>query len=148
MEVYFHRKQIDFNRGIVKKYGEDIFDVDSYSSLQSQNIKIYKLHGSIDLFQYKGKIRFLSAGGTKKTFLGEECGDYSIRWPVEFGGYRHVIESLYLEMFRLLRDMAKGECWWIIIGFSFRDRSVCSILNDLLELKAIRDRPRTLLIDN
>ena len=79
--------------------------------------------------------------------MGDDCGEYSIRWPIEFGGYRHVIESPYLDLFRLFRDLARGDNWWVIIGFSFRDRTICSILNDLLELKAKRDRPKVLFID-
>jgi hypothetical protein len=148
LEVYFNRKQIDFTRGIVTKYGEDILDVSSYNSSQAKSTKIFKLHGSIDLFSSKGQIRQLKAAGSQKTFLGDECGEYSIRWPIEFGGYRHVIESPYLDLFRLLRDTANEDKWWFIIGFSFRDRTICSILNDILGLKARRDRPNVFLIDN
>jgi len=70
-----------------------------------------------------------------------------MRWPIEFGGYRHVIESPYLDLFRRLRDGAKAKDWWIIIGFSFRDRTICSLLNDVLGLKAERKRPNALLLD-
>ncbi len=147
VEVYFNRKEIDFSRGIVKKYGEDIFDVDSYESPPEKNIKIFKLHGSIDLFQKSGKIRQLDVAGPEKTFLGEECGEESMRWPIEFGGYRHVIESPYLDLFRLFRQAAKQDSWWIIIGFSFRDRTICSILDDVLRLKPVRERPHVLIIN-
>lgn len=147
MEVYFNRKEIDFSRGIVNRYGEDLFDVDSYESPQAKDIKIYKLHGSVDLFQKKGKIRQLSAAGSEKTFLGEEYGEASMRYPIEFGGYRHVIESPYLDLFRRLRDSAKEKKWWITVGFSFRDRTICSLLNDVLRLKPQRERPNVLLLD-
>lgn len=147
MEVYFNRKEIDFSRGIVNRYGEDLFDVDSYESHQARDIKIYKLHGSVDLFQKRDKIRQLSAAGAEKTFLGEEYGEESMRWPIEFGGYRHVIESPYLDLFRRLRDAAKEKKWWISIGFSFRDRTICSLLNDVLRLKPERERPNALLLD-
>jgi hypothetical protein len=149
IEVYFNRREIDFSRGIVKRYGEDLFDVDSYESPRTQaiGIKIYKLHGSVDLFQKKGRIIQLNAAGAEKTFLGKEYGEESMRWPIEFGGYRHVIESPYLDLFRLLRDTAKEKRWWIMIGFSFRDRTICSVLDDVLRLKPERDRPNALLID-
>jgi len=146
LEVYFNRREIDYCRGIVNRSGEDVLDVDSYASHQTTNVKIYKLHGSIDLFQKRGKIRQFKAPGTGKTFLGDECGEESMRWPIEFGGYRHVIESPYLDLFRLLRDAAKADRWWIIIGFSFRDRTICSILNDVLGMKTQRDRPNALLL--
>jgi len=106
-----------------------------------------KLHGSVDLFQKKGKIRQLDAARAEKTFLGEEYGEESMRWPIEFGGYRHVIESPYLDLFRRLRDAAKAKNWWIIIGFCFRDRTICSLLNDVLRLKPERERPKVLLLD-
>jgi hypothetical protein len=147
VEVYFNRKEIDYCRGIVSRYGEDVLDVDSYAAHPTTNVRIYKLHGSVDLFQKKGRTRQLQAPGAEKTFLGDEYGEEVMRWPIEFGGYRHVIESPYLDLFRLLRDTAKVDKWWIIIGFSFRDRTICSILNDVLELKAQRDRPNALLID-
>ena len=147
VEVYFNRKQIDCCNGIISKYGEDILDVDSYNSNQTISINIFKLHGSVDLFKKQRKIRQFKSAGNLQTYLGDEIGEYSIRWPIEFGGYRHVIESPYLDLFRLLRDLAKGDKWWIIIGFSFRDRTICSILNDLLELKAQRERPTILFVD-
>jgi hypothetical protein len=148
VEVYFNRKEIDFSRGIVNRYGEDVFDVDEYGSLQSQNkaAKIYKLHGSVDLFEAKGKIRLFTAAGGEKTFLGESYGEESLHWPIEFGGYRHVIESPYLDLFRLLRDTAQEENWWIFIGFSFRDRTICSLLNDVLRIKSRSERPNALLL--
>ena len=34
-----------------------------------------------------------------------------------------------------------------IIGFSFRDRTICSILDDVLRLKPLRDRPKAFLIN-
>jgi len=147
MEVYFNRKEIDFSRGIVNRYGEDVFDADSYEGPITKNIKIFKLHGSVDLFSQKGKIRQLTAAVAERTFLGEEYGMESMRWPIEFGGYRHVIESPYLDLFRRLRDAAKEKNWWIIIGFSFRDRTICSLLDDVLRLKPQRERPNALLLD-
>jgi hypothetical protein len=146
LEVYFNRREIDFCRGIVNRSGEDILDVDSYEPPRTPDVRIYKLHGSVDLFQKGGKIRQFKAPGTGKTFLGDEYGEESMRWPIEFGGYRHVIESPYLDLFRLLRDAAKADRWWIIIGFSFRDRTICSILNDVLGMKTQRDRPNALLL--
>lgn len=84
LEVYFNRREIDYSRGIVSKSGEDVLDVDSYESSRTENVRIYKLHGSIDLFQKRGKIRQFKAPGTGKTFLGDEYGEESMRWPIEF----------------------------------------------------------------
>jgi hypothetical protein len=146
-EVYFNRKEIDFSNGTIARFGENVFDIDSYELPQTINVKIYKLHGSVDLFQKGDKIRRLSASGAERTYMGEEYGEELMRWPIEFGGYRHVIESPYLDLFRKLRDAAKEENWWIIIGFSFRDRTICSLLDDVLRLKPKIERPKALLLD-
>ena len=147
MEVYFNQKEIGFSRGIVNKYGENLLDVDSYEAPSSVDVRVFKLHGSVDLFEEKGKIRQLNVAGAKKTFLGHEYGKESMRWPIEFGGYKHIIESPYLDLFRKLRDAAKKDSWWIVIVFSFRDRTICSLLNNVLSLKPKRDRPSILLLD-
>jgi hypothetical protein len=149
VETYLNRRQIEYCGGIIQRFGENVFDVDSYDSPPEQNkpCKIYKLHGSVDLFEKEGKIRKLDAPRTDDRFVIKEYGKESMRFPIEFGGYRQIIESPYLDMFRRLRDTAKKENWWIIIGFSFRDRTVCSILNDVLRLKPQRERPTVLLLN-
>jgi len=149
IETYFNRKEVDFCRGIISRYGDSVFDVDSYEALPAQNMpcKIYKLHGSVDLFQKEDKIRRFEVPRTEEPFLVKEYGEESLRWPIEFGGYRHVIESPYLDLFRRLRDTAKEKKWWIMIGFSFRDRTICSILNDVLRLTPRRERPNVLLLN-
>jgi hypothetical protein len=149
VETYLNQKQIEYCRGIVPRFGENVFDVDSYDSLSEQNkpCKIYKLHGSVDLFEKEGKIRKLDAPRTDDRFVIKEYGKESMRFPIEFGGYRQIIESPYLDLFRRLRDAAKEKKWWTIIGFSFRDRTVCSILNDVLRLKLKRERPTILFLN-
>lgn len=149
IETYFNRKEVDFCRGIISRYGDSVFDVDSYESLSAQNMpcKIYKLHGSVDLFQKGDKIRRFEVPRTEDPFLVKEYGEESMRWPIEFGGYRHIIESPYVDLFRRLRDTAKEKKWWIVVGFSFRDRTICSILNDVLRLKPKRERPNVLLLN-
>jgi hypothetical protein len=149
VETYFNRKEIDFWRGIISRYGDSIFDVDSYESLLVQNMhcKIYKLHGSVDLFQKGDKIRRLEVPRIEEPFLVKEYGEELMRWPIEFGGYRHIIESPDLDLFRRFRDTAKEKKWWIVVGFSFRDRTICSILNDVLRLKPKIERPNVLLLN-
>jgi hypothetical protein len=149
LETYFNRREIDFWRGIVSRYGESVFDVDSYDPLLAENMpcKIYKLHGSVDLFRKEDKIKRLEVPRAEDPFLIKEYGEEFMRWPIEFGGYRHIVESPYLDLFRRLRDVAKQKTWWIVIGFSFRDRTICSLLNDVLRLKSKRERPAILLLN-
>jgi hypothetical protein len=149
IETYCKQKEIDFSNGVTPRYGDSIFDVDSYdlNAEKIKNCKIYKLHGSVDLFQKQDKIRRLEVPRTEDPFLVKEYGEESMRWPIEFGGYRHIIESPYLDLFRRFRDAAKEKNWWIVVGFSFRDRTICSILNDVLRLKPKRERPNVLLLN-
>lgn len=149
IETYFKQKEIDFSNGVTPRFGDSIFDVDSYdlNVEKNKNCKIYKLHGSVDLFQKEDKIRRLEVPRTEDPFLIKEYGEESMRWPIEFGGYRHIIESPYLDLFRRFRDLAKEKNWWIVVGFSFRDRTICSILNDVLRLKPKRERPNVLLLN-
>ena len=48
MEVYFNRREIDFSRGIVNRYGENIFDVDEYVSQRNQNTVLQKFTSFTD----------------------------------------------------------------------------------------------------
>ncbi|UCH02609.1 MAG: SIR2 family protein [Candidatus Bathyarchaeota archaeon] len=146
IEIYLNRKQLDFSRGIVNRFGDNVFDVNSYND-GANKIGVYKLHGSIDLFQKGDQIRQSLPIVSDITDVKEEFGEESLRWPIEFGGYRHIIESPYLDLFRLLRDRAREDQYWIIIGSSLRDRTICSILNDVLRLRVIRERPKVVLLD-
>lgn len=146
IELYLNRKQLDLTKGIVNRFGDNVFDVNSYTN-GANKIGVYKLHGSIDLFQKGDLIRQSLPIVSDITDFKEEFGEESLRWPIEFGGYRHIIESPYLDLFRLLRDRAREDKYWIIIGSSLRDRTICSILNDVLRLRIIRERPKVVLID-
>lgn len=149
IETYFKQREIDFSNGVIPRFGDSIFDVDSYdlNAEKNKNCKIYKLHGSVDLFQKEDKIRRLEVPRAEDPFIVKEYGEELMRWPIEFGGYRHIIESPYLDLFRRFRDIAKGKNLWIVIGFSFRDRTICSILNDVLRLKPKRERPKVFLLN-
>lgn len=89
------------------------------------------------------KIRKLSAFPEGRTTFGEEV----MRWPIEFGGYRIIIQSPYLDLFRLFRQRIKDDGAWVLFGSSFRDISICSTMNDVLRLKIGRSYPKIVFIN-
>lgn len=149
IETFLHRHQVVFAQGIAPRYGYNVFDVDSFIEKEG-SVEVFKLHGSVDLFRKNGEIRQLPAYTSDGlTFLGEEFGEELMRYPTEFGGYRHVIESPYLELFRLFRDRLKSDfqSLWLLIGSSFRDVTICSIMNDVLRLGERGRNPLIILVN-
>jgi len=149
IEAFLNRHQVNFTQGIVPRYGEYVLDVDSYDDKDSK-VGVFKLHGSIDLFRKNGdisQVRAFTSDGL--THLGEKLGEEHIRYPIEFGGYRHVIESPYLELFRLFRDRLRVDIQslWLLIGSSFRDITICSVMNDVLRLKEVGRRPVIIFVN-
>jgi NAD-dependent SIR2 family protein deacetylase len=148
METYLNRRQISFTQGIVHRYGYNVFDVDSFNDGNTL-VGIFKLHGSVDLFRKNRQIRQLSAYRyeTGITHLGEDFGEEVMRYPLEFGGYQHIIESPFLDLFRLFRDRIKNDVMWILVGSSFRDITICSIMNDVLRSKRVSEYPKILFVN-
>lgn len=150
VEAFLNRHQVNFTQGIVLRYGDYVLDIDSYDD-KDDKVGVFKLHGSIDFFRKNGEIRQFPAFPTRDglTYLGEEFGEEHIRFPIEFGGYRHVIESPYLDLFRLFRDRIKVayQTLWLLIGTSFRDIAICSIMNDVLRLKERGRLPIIILVN-
>ncbi len=148
METYLNRRQITFTQGIVHRYGYNVFDVDSFND-GNVRVGVFKLHGSVDLFRKNRQIRQLSAYRYEKgvTHLGEDFGEEVMRYPLEFGGYQHIIESPFLDLFRLFRDRIKNDRIWILVGSSFRDMTICSIMNDVLKSKRVSDYPKIVFVN-
>jgi len=137
IETYLGRRQVDFTQGLVQRFGYVIFDISTYDE-RSGKVGLFKLHGTIDLFNIDGIVR-------QRKFM-ENLGEEVVYYPIEFSGYNHVIESPYLELFYLFRNRLRGDNTWIIIGSSLRDRTICSIMNDVIRLESIDQRPRVVLV--
>lgn len=138
IETFLSEHQIPFIDGIEHKFGYSSYNVDSFNDV-GERIGIFKLHGSMDLYNIQGKIR--------RKMYEDEIGDEVIYYPVEFSGYRHIIESPYLELFYLFRDRLSKFNLWIIIGSSLRDRTICSIMNNIIQLKIESERPKIILVN-
>lgn len=156
IEAYLHHHQIETNDGITRRYGADLYDVTSYpTEIPKPKIslrtpaEILKLHGSIDLFIKKGIIRQYTSFSLEKgiTSFGEDYGEPVLRWPLEFSGYKSLAEVPYLDLFRLFRNRAQNQSRWLFIGSSFRDISICSLLNDVIRLKDMKDRPKIVFVN-
>ena len=146
VETYFNRRQIEFSNGITLKRGENVFDINSFQDKKAV-VGIFKLHGSVDLFSKADKIRKLSAFPEGRTTFGEEFGEEVMRWPIEFGGYRMIIQSPYLDLFRLFRQRIEDDMAWVLIGSSFRDISICTTMNDVVRLRIRRRYPKIVFIN-
>lgn len=138
IETYLSERQIEYTQGLLHKYGLTYFDISSYND-NNIRVGLFKLHGTIDLFNIDGMIR--------QRKFGEESGEEIVYYPIEFSGYQKIIESPYLEIFYLFRERINRDNNWIIIGSSLRDRTICSIMNDVIRLKPIAQRPKVICIN-
>lgn len=155
MEAYLHKKQIDFNDGMYHSCGVDIFDPNMYQinlpslirslSIDSNistaistakdfhTVELFKLHGSISYVRTKeGNIfndfRFEKEGVTN---IGAAIEDEIMWYPLESTGYEYISQSPFLELFNIFKDRLKRDNIWIIIGFSFRDKNISGMFNDV-----------------
>ncbi|MCJ7633963.1 SIR2 family protein, partial [Candidatus Bathyarchaeota archaeon] len=121
---------------LVQKFGYSLLDVSKYDD-RGAKVGLFKLHGTVDLFNVEGIVR-------QRRYM-EELGEELIYYPTEFSGYNHVIESPYLELFYLFRERLAQDNAWLIIGSSLRDRTICSIMDSVISLKQENQRPKVIL---
>jgi len=144
IETYFNSRRVDLSRGAVDRFSEYVFDVDSFST-SNKNVELVKLHGSIDLFVQDKKIRFLPGAGaidtTARTYLGDEYGREFMIYPVESSTSTEMFQSPHIELLHIFRDRLMKSDTWIIIGSTFRDSTLTSIMNDVLIHKAEIQHP-------
>lgn len=154
VETYFNTKHADFANGIELKWGYNVFNIDA---LKGKPIEVVKLHGSIDLFKKGEDIRqFQTFGVTVEneiTYLGEEYGEEFMVYPIESSGTRHVVRSPYLDLYNMFRERLSKEvsperdAVWLLVGSSFRDFTITSIMNEVLRLRKTGRQPKIIFID-
>ncbi len=147
LEAWSAERQIEFSQGIRLEYGREVFNASYYDGSQP---RLYKLHGSIDLFIKDGVIRRLPAFADTDgvaTFSGEEYGQEYLFYPIEASGYGHVQTGPFLAMMYDFRNFLERDGKWIIIGSSLRDRTITSTLDDVLRSKPRGSLPRIALLD-
>ena len=85
LEVWAKERQIEFDRGVRPRYTELVFDASTFSG----NHRLYKLHGSIDMFSAGDEVKQMSADPVSSgagTFLGENYGEPYQFYPIEYSG--------------------------------------------------------------
>ncbi len=149
IESYFNSRRVDLSRGIIERYSEYVFDVGTFATPKS--VELVKLHGSIDLFVKDRKIRFLTGAGaidtTARTYMGDEYGREFMIYPVESSTSTEAFQSPHIEPLYIFRDRLMQSDTWIIIGSTFRDSTLASIMNDVIIHKAEIQHPIVLHIN-
>jgi len=150
IETYLNGRQVEFSKGKITKFGEDIFDGSIFINTRS-NLDLVKLHGSIDLFVNERKIRFLAGAGAVDTsaitFLGKEYGPEFMVYPVESSSSIELLQSPFIELLYYFKQRLIDNKTWIIIGSTFRDLTVASIMNEVIMQKSKIDFPTVLHIN-
>lgn len=146
LELWAQQREVEFDRGVVFKFGQEVFDASSFSRPR----RIYKLHGSIDMFIKDGQIRALPAFATIDgvlTATGEEYGSEYLFYPIENSGYSHVMTAPYLIMMSAFREALAAAERVVVLGSSLRDRTITSTLDDVLRTQATGSRTPIRLLD-
>lgn len=155
-ETYLDDQGVDFNNGIERRGAYYSLNVAAYGAYKGSNVEIVKLHGSIDLFKKGEEIRqfqgFTPDYEAPITHLGDDPGEEFMVWPIESSGARHITQSPHLDLYnlfrnRILQELDSNEPVILIIGFSFRDLTITSIMNEVLRLQSKAGRPNVIFID-
>lgn len=139
IEAYLNDRRIEFEDGIERRHGTNIFQVPLINNPRRHPVLV-KLHGSIDFFKTSEgniislQVPFASRREIEEKVLplGIEIEDEVIIYPTETGTNRKVTESPFSDLYYQFRTAFQADPYLIIIGFSLRDRTICSILQDVL----------------
>jgi hypothetical protein len=153
IETYFNERRVDFEDGIERKYASDLYQIDNINKPR-RNLTLVKMHGSIDFFKTEnGSIVSLQLPFTKRKDieekvlpLGIKIEDEVLLYPTEAGTNRKVIESPFSDLYYRFRMSFQADPHMIIIGFSLRDRTISSIIENIL-VSGIAHNAQIYLID-
>ena len=149
IEDYFSSRQVKYYRGIVDQFGEFVLDVTNPFSKDHQ-INIAKLHGSIDLFINKGRVRIIPGTGMMDApsppFLSKYGTEFMI-YPVESSSAIELLKSPIIEMIHTFRISLINQRTWMLIGSTFRDLTLASIMNDVIAQMPVDEYPRVIHIN-
>lgn len=150
IETYMHAKQLHISDGTVIRYGELVLDVQQLLEVSSK-WELVKLHGSINLFEEGRRITVMHTpsvvDSSTRTDLGNLCGNEFIIYPVESSTSTRMAQSPLIEFLQVFRKRLQTEHIWIVIGSTFRDFTIASIMNDVLMQKREKDYPFILHIN-
>lgn len=150
IETYFNIRKVETLKGVELKYGEEILNSSIFFE-NRHNIGLVKLHGSVDLFTKDKKIRCLIGAGASDvdstTSMGEDYGEEFMIYPVESSGAVDEMQSPLIELLHYFKQRLNENLTWIIIGSTFRDMAVASIMNEVIMQKNEKHYPIVLHIN-
>lgn len=135
LEYFLKKKNIKFNDGFKgKALSNDqtllCWDYDSYKD-SSNNIHIYKLHGSVDwIFQDDGGPKIRCKATDLSDFTTYDVSDSN---GILIGNSNKILEynrGIYRDLFELFHSRLRKSARLIICGYGFRDRGVNSFFNE------------------
>lgn len=129
METYANLAGLDLVRGIrADLNGYVIFTPEEYKS-PSPQIKLYKLHGSIDYSALRnGRIKL-----DISHYPGEGSGDEEVlRKIMVYGITKDLTAEPYFDLLSMMKNSLKKSKRWFVVGYSFRDQWIRNIFSDVI----------------
>jgi len=153
IETYLNERTLPFEDNIQRVSGQNYFNLARVDN-PTYRPHLLKLHGSLDLFRLpKGNIIQLQFPYQKYKEIKKASCTYGIDieeevilYPTEAGANRRVIETPFTDLYYRFRKAFESDPKIAIIGFSMRDRTICSILEYTLTNSNLR-QPKIFLID-
>lgn len=153
IETYLNERTFAFEDNIQRMSGQNYFNLGRIDN-PTCSPHLLKLHGSLDLFRLpKGNIVQLQFPYQKYKEIKEASCTYGIDiaeevilYPTEAGANRRIIESPFTDLYYRFRKIFESIPKIAIIGFSMRDRTICSILEYTLANSNL-SQPKIFLID-
>jgi len=118
-----------------------ILDINQLIEREPGGINYISIHGSLDLTE---KSRIRGEGHYKEVqkiidprgyFKGSNLNELFMIYPLEVGGYSDSIKSPYLDMLYYFRKMMEKSQCLIIMGYSLRDPTISSIIEEVITIK-------------
>ncbi|MBI5253306.1 MAG: SIR2 family protein [Euryarchaeota archaeon] len=130
VETYCKIRGIEINRGIEHDRALQYSTLKFENYTHSYNVRLFKLHGSIDLYKLKsGHIiqdTFRLQPGAKTPY-GDEIVEEWMVYPVQ---EKYIYQEPFFSMFSELKKQLEVTAYWIVVGHSFRDDAIKNIFVD------------------
>lgn len=129
IEEYCYERGVELCTGYREFAGGRLsFYPDSFSDADNQ-VRLYKLHGSVDLFKLESGdiVRLNSLPNMNTRIHGRRIIERMLIYPVSS---KHYFLEPYLEFLTLLKRKLVETKDCIVVGYSFGDKSIKSIFSD------------------
>ena len=129
-------RHLNYRDGTIQDdQSRQVFTPESAWKPKSNSFDIIPLHGSLSLT--KEIIRRKTGDYEEIVKKDELLGTFNpfIILPLEAVGYEDMARYPYLDLINILRDKLNEENCVFVIGFSFRDPTICSVFEEVLRNK-------------